>query len=64
MVKTSDNIECVVESFEEAHMCTLDADIKRLYGMDPWPYIQRWYKVAPHMHSMDFLKIKLKQYEK
>lgn len=64
MVKTSDNIECIVESFEEKHMCDLAGDITRLYGMEPWSYIQRWYKVAPHMHSMDFFKIKLKPYEK
>lgn len=64
MMKTSDNVECVVDSFEEMHMCKLEDDIKRLYGMDPWPYVMRWYKVAPHMHSMEFYKIKLKKYEK
>lgn len=64
MVKTSDNVECIVEAYEEKHMCELEADIKRLYNMDPWPYIQRWYKVAPHMHTMDFFKIKLKKNEK
>lgn len=64
MVKTSDNIECVVESFEEVHICTLEADIKRLYGMEPWPYIMRWYKVAPSMHSMDFVRVKINKYEK
>ena len=64
MVKTSDNIECVVESFEEVHICTLETDIKRLYGMEPWPYVMRWYKVVPLMHSMDFVRVKLKKYEK
>lgn len=64
MVKTSDNVECVVERFEEVHMCLLEQDIKRLYGMEPWPYIMRWYKVAPNMTTMDFFKIKLKKYEK
>lgn len=62
-VKTSDNVECVVESFEERHMCTIEDDIKRLYGMEPWAYIMRWYKVMPFMHSMDFIRIKLKKNE-
>lgn len=64
MVKTSDNVECVVESFEEVHICTLEKDIKELYGMEPWPYIMRWYKVAPAMHSMDFVRVKINKYEK
>lgn len=64
MVKTSDNVECVVESFEEAHICTLENEIKELYGMEPWPYVMRWYKVAPMMHSMDFVRVKLKKNEK
>ena len=63
MVKTSDNVECVVDSFEEVHICTLENDIKKLYGMEPWPYIMRWYKVVPTMHSMDFVRIKLKRNE-
>lgn len=62
-VKTSDNVECVVERFEEVHVCELVDDIKRLYGMEPWPYVMRWYKVVPSMHSMDFVRIKLKKNE-
>lgn len=63
MVKTSDNIECIVDSFEEMHICSLEEDIKRLYGMEPWSYVMRWYKVLPSMCSMEFVKIKLKKYE-
>jgi hypothetical protein len=64
MVKTSDNVECVVDGFEEAHICTLENDIKKMYGMEPWSYIMRWFKVVPSMYSMEFLKIRLKKYEK
>ena len=64
IVKTSDGTECFVEHFEEVHMCELEADIKRLYGMEPWPYIMRWHKVQPNMHSMDFIKMKIKRYDK
>lgn len=63
-VKTTDNIECVVESHEEIHMCKLADDVKRLYGMDMWAFIMRWYGVEPNMSSMEFVKIKLKKYEK
>lgn len=64
IVKTSDEVECVVDEFAIVHMCQLEDDIKRLYGMEPWPYIMRWFKVAPQMYSMEFVKIKLKKYEK
>ena len=64
LIKTSDDVECLVESFNVVHMCQLDDDIKRLYGMEPWLYIKRWFKVAPQMYSMEFIKIKLKKYEK
>jgi hypothetical protein len=62
MVKTTDNIECCVESYSVVHMCQLSDDIKRLYNMDPWPWIMRWYGVEPNMHSMEFVKLKLKKY--
>lgn len=64
MVKTSDNIECVVEEFSMVHMCQLEEDIKKLYGMEPWAYVMRWFKVVPNMYSMEFCKVKLKKYEK
>ena len=63
-VLTSDNVECTVESHEEVHMCKLGDDVKRLYDMEMWPYIMRWYNVDPNMSSMEFVKIKLKKYEK
>lgn len=64
MMLTTDNIECVVEFYELTHMCKLESDVKRLYGMDMWPFIMRWYGVSPNMSSMEFVKLKLKKYEK
>lgn len=63
-ILTTDGVECVAELHEEIHMCKLEDDVKRLYGMEMWPFVLRWYKVEPNMSSMEFVKIKLKKYEK
>lgn len=63
-IMTTDSVECTVESHEEIHMCKLATDVKRLYNMDMWPFIMRWYGVEPDMHSMEFVRMKLKKYEK
>lgn len=48
-----------VISCEEVHICALDADINRMYGITPWDFVRRWYKIYPRMDSMFFLKMKL-----
>ena len=63
-VMTTDGVECTVESHDEIHMCKLEEHVKRLYNMDMWPFITRWYAVEPNMSSMEFVKMKLKKYEK
>lgn len=48
----------VVESYEK-HICDLEEDIQKLYGIDTWSFIKRWYKTYKQMDSMHFLILKL-----
>ena len=60
-VVTQDGIMCSVEQYEERHICELDDDIRKIYGMDAWSFIKKWYKYNPALDSMTFIKLKLKQ---
>ena len=63
-VTTADGIHCKVVSWEEKHICELEDEIQRLYNMDCWSYIKRWYKATKGcMDSMHFLILKLKKDE-
>lgn len=56
---TADDIRCKVQSYEEKHICELEEDIQKIYGIDTWSFIKRWYKADKNMQSMYFIKIKL-----
>lgn len=61
-VTTADGIHCKVVSWEEKHICELEEDVQRLYNMDCWSYIKRWFKATQGcMDSMHFLILKLKK---
>jgi hypothetical protein len=62
-VRTADGVICEVEGFEERHICELEEDIKRLYGIDAWSFIKKWYKFDILMTNMMFVRIWLKKYE-
>lgn len=58
---TSDKVECRCVDWKEIHLCELEDDIQRLYGIDPWSFLKRWYGANKSMQSMFFLKIKLQK---
>lgn len=58
-VLCTDEIKCRVVDCKEMHICELVDDIKRLYNMDAWSFINRWYQYEKAMDSMEFLKLKL-----
>lgn len=62
-IKTADGVICLVEGFEEKHICELEDDIKRLYNMDAWSFIRKWYKFDSMVTNMVFVKIWLKKDE-
>jgi hypothetical protein len=60
-VITVDGVTCDVVTATERHICDLEADIRRLYNMDVWSFVKRWYTVNSSMDSMHFLHIKLQK---
>lgn len=58
---TADGIKAKVIECTEVHVCELKDDIKRLYDMDAWDYICRWYNAEKCMNSLYFLHIKLRK---
>lgn len=62
-VITQDGIMCSVVQYEERHICELTDDIRKIYGMDAWSFVMKWYKFNPALDSMTFIKLKLVKYE-
>lgn len=58
---TADGIKAKVTECKEVHVCELKDDIKRLYDMDAWDYICRWYNAEKCINSLYFLHIKLRK---
>lgn len=63
LVKTSDGFICKVKGYEYVHICRLEDDIMRLYNMDTWSYIKKWYNAMPYIDSMYFLRLYLEKDE-
>ena len=60
-VITADGIRAKVIDVQEKHICELEEDIQRLYGIDVWRFVCSWYKGHTNMDSMHFLVIKLEK---
>lgn len=55
----ADKITAKVVSWEDKNIVLLEEDIKRLYNLDAWSFLKKWYRVYPQMTSLDFLHIKV-----
>lgn len=62
-VVLGDGCLCSVNACEEHHICALEQDIRKLYGVTAWDFMRKWYRTYPDMSSMFFLKIKLEKNE-
>lgn len=60
-VVTADGILANVKSIEEKHVCDLESDITRIYGITPWDFIKRWHGAKIGADSMVFAKLKLEK---
>lgn len=60
-VVTADGILANVISIEEKHICDLESDIMRIYGISPWDFIKRWHSANIGADSMIFAKLQLKK---
>lgn len=63
LVKTSDGYICEVVKYKLIHVCRLEDKIKKIYNLDTWSYIKRWYNVIPQMDSMMFIVMELRKNE-
>ena len=61
IVYCADGTHAKVIDWSDCHICTLEDDIQRIYGIDTWPFIKRWYSSEKRMDSMTFIKMKLKK---
>ena len=57
---TADQKKALVLEKKEYHMCEMDEIVKRLYGMDVWPFVMRWYNNGFNLLSPSFIYIKSK----
>lgn len=55
----ADNITAKVVEWDSKSIVSLEEDIKRLYNLDAWTFLKKWYRVYPQMTSLDFLHIKV-----
>lgn len=55
----ADNITVKVVEWDSKSIVSLEEDIKRLYNLDAWTFLKKWYNVYPQMTSLDFLHIKV-----
>lgn len=58
---TKDGIKAKVLLIEEVHICEIEEDVKRIYGIDMWTYLKKWYNFDKSMQSMYFIKLKLRK---
>lgn len=56
---TKDNIVCELVESESKNIVEFEDDIKRLYEMDAWSFLKRWYYSYKDMDSLLFVKMKL-----
>lgn len=52
-----------VLDYIEIHVCDAEDEIMRIYGMDAWSFIKRWYHSVKGMDSMRFVYIKVEKEE-
>lgn len=55
---TADGIKALVLKKKEYHMCEMEGIVKRLYGMEVWPFVLRWYNNGFKYLSPSFIYIK------
>lgn len=57
----ADGITAKVVEAKEVHICELEDEIQKLYGISAWQFMTRWYQTYKGMSSMEFVVIKVKK---
>jgi hypothetical protein len=63
IVITADDVKCNVVDYKEVHIACdeFESLIKRLYNLDAYTFIKKWYSKKREMDSMFFVYIKMKE---
>lgn len=61
IVVCADGVQAKVVEWKDKHVCTIEDEIKRLYGIDAWSFVKRWYSSCKQMDSMTFIYMKLEK---
>lgn len=61
IVNCADGIQAKVVEWKDIHICELEDDVKRIYGIDIWSFVKRWWQTEKRMDSMTFIKMKLEK---
>lgn len=56
-----DGVKAKVTEVQEKHICELEDDIQKLYGISAWQFMTRWYQTYKGMSSMEFVVIKVRK---
>lgn len=57
----TDGTKGKVITSKEVHICEAEEDIKRIYGIDVWTFIRKWYLADKGMDSMHFIYMKIEK---
>lgn len=60
-ILTDDGVLCNVVERKERHICTLADEIRRIYGIEPWNFLCKWYGAFNSMDSQTFVCLKLQK---
>lgn len=59
----ADGVRAELLDYAEKHICELEEDINRLYKIDAWSFLNKWYKSSLIPRSMYFIKCRLRKEE-
>lgn len=62
-ISFSDGVIAKVIEATEQHICQLEEKVQKLYGIDVWTFIKKWYSAYKQMDSMHFIEIKVRKEE-
>lgn len=57
----SDGTLCDLKFFEEKKLFEFEDDIRRLYNLDAYTFLKKWYGVSKYIDSLWFLRMRLKK---
>lgn len=59
----ADGIKRKVLSYRTIHICEMEDYVKRLYDMNAWDFIKRWYDNGNKFYTSEFVHIKVENNE-